>query len=60
MQLLYLATRTRPDIMFPTTILATRSKSPSVIDYDRLLKILAYLHSTKTDKLTFNKTKSVC
>jgi len=56
MQLLYLATRTRPDIMFPTTILATRSKSPSSTDYERLLKILAYLNSTKTDRLTFNKS----
>ena len=53
MQLLYLATRTRPDIMFPTTILATRSKSPTIVDYERLLKILQFLNGSKTDCLTF-------
>ena len=53
MQLLYLATRTRPDILFPTTILATRSKSPTIVDYERLLKILQYLNGSKTDCITF-------
>lgn len=59
MQLLYLATRTRPDIMFPTTILSTRSKSPTITDYKRLIKILEFLNGTKSDKITYNK-HSLC
>jgi hypothetical protein len=55
MKLLYLATRTRPDILFATVVLATRSQNPSQIDFDRLHKILQYLNGTQTHCLTFNK-----
>ena len=54
MKLLYIATRTRPDILFPTTVYATRSKSPTTIDYDRLIKVMEYLHGTSTKCLTFS------
>ena len=53
MQLMYAATRTRPDILFATSILATRSQNPTEIDHERLRKILEYLHGTQTKLLTF-------
>ena len=56
MQLLYLATRTRPDILFPTTILATRSNTPTMVDYLRLFRILQYLKGSVNNCLTYNKT----
>jgi len=53
MRLLYLATRTRPDILFPTVVYATRSQQPTTVDYDRLTKIMEYLHCTVNKCLTF-------
>jgi hypothetical protein len=53
MQLMYAATRTRPDILFATSLLATRSHEPTKTDHDRLTKILEYLHGTQTQLLTF-------
>ena len=41
MKLMFVATRTRPDILFPTVVLATRSKTHLKIDYDRLIKFLS-------------------
>jgi hypothetical protein len=55
MKLLYLATRTRPDILFPSTVFATRSKCPSAVDYDRLIKIIEYLNGSQNNVLTFKK-----
>jgi hypothetical protein len=55
MKLLYLATRTRPDILFATVVLATRSQNPSQIDSDRLHKILQYLNGTQSRCLTYKK-----
>ena len=55
MKLLYLATRTRPDILFATVVLATRSQNPSQIDFDRLHKILQYLNGTQKHRLTYKK-----
>jgi hypothetical protein len=53
MQLMYAATRTRPDILFATSILATRSHEPTQTDHGRLNKILEYLYDTQTLNLTF-------
>ena len=53
MRLLYLATRTRPDILFPTVVYATRSQNPTMVDYDRLTKIMEYLNGTTSKCLTF-------
>ncbi len=55
MKLLYLATRTRPDILFPTVVFATRSQNPSMVDYQRLFKILQYLNGTKVKTLIYKK-----
>jgi hypothetical protein len=50
---MYAATRTRPDILFATSILATRSHEPTQTDHGRLNKILEYLYDTQTLNLTF-------
>jgi hypothetical protein len=55
MKLLYLATRTRPDILYPSTVFATRSKCPSAVDYDRLIKIIEYLNGSLSHALIFKK-----
>ena len=54
MKLLYIATRTRSDILFPTVVLATRSQHPTQIDYDRLIKILEYLKGTQLNSITYS------
>ena len=54
MQLMYAATRTRPDILFATSTLATRSHNPTDIDHERLTKILQYMHGTRHHLLTFS------
>jgi hypothetical protein len=43
MSLMYPARLTRPDILAPVTILATRSENPTISDFSKLLRILAYL-----------------
>jgi hypothetical protein len=53
MRLLYLATRTRPDILFPTVVYATRSQQPTMVDYERLTKVMEYLNGTSSKCLTF-------
>ena len=53
MKLMFVATRTRPDILFPTVVLATRSKQHIKTDYDRLIKILKYLNGAKDKGLKF-------
>ena len=55
MQLLYVASRTRPDILLPTVVYASRSKSPTIVDYDRLIKVCQYLHGTRHHHLLFVK-----
>ena len=53
MKLMFVATRTRPDILFPTVVLATRSKTHLKIDYDRLIKILKYLNGARDKGLKY-------
>ncbi len=60
MKLLYIATRTRPDILLTTSILATRSERPSLTDYDRLLRVLQYLNGTRENKMQFFKAGKFC
>ena len=47
MSLFYVAKRTRPDILFPISYLATRSSEPTQNDYDKALRILSYLNTTR-------------
>ena len=53
MKLMFVAVRCRPDALFATTILAARCKKPTVEDYNRLLKIVRYLHGSKNQSLIF-------
>jgi len=46
-QLLYLATRTRPDIMLPITFLCSRVCQATQQDNTKLKRVLSYLNSTK-------------
>jgi hypothetical protein len=48
MKLMFLATRTRPDILLSVTALATKCRSPNKYDEERLDRIIGYLHHTKT------------
>ena len=51
MRLLYLSTRTRPDISFSTNILTTRTTKPTVSDSIKAYTILQYINSTKNKSL---------
>jgi hypothetical protein len=53
MSLMYLARFTRPDILMPVTYLATKSASPTLSDYKKALRILAYTATTKSRALNF-------
>jgi hypothetical protein len=52
MALFYVAKRTRPDILFPVSYLATRCAEPTQEDYEKAKGILSYLLSTKSLQLT--------
>ncbi len=52
MKLMYLSTRTRPDISYNTSILATRT-DPQQIDVADVDRILRYVKHTKSDGLSF-------
>jgi hypothetical protein len=53
MSLMYPARLTRPDILFPTTVLATFSSRPTEEDRKRLSRVLHYLASTKDEYVLF-------
>ena len=52
MSLFYVAKRTRPEVLFAVSYLATKSSEPTQNDYDKALRILSYLKSTRDMKLT--------
>lgn len=52
MKLMYLALRSRPDILLPVTFLASRSSSPTEEDDFKLNRVLMYLNGTKDLALT--------
>jgi hypothetical protein len=51
MRLMYLAKRTRPDILLPVSYLATRMTQPMDGDMKSLLRVLKFINNTKHDKL---------
>ena len=51
MKLMYLSTRTRPDIAFAVSALACRAERPKVSDWERLVHLARYLNGTKDDCL---------
>jgi hypothetical protein len=54
MKFLYLATRTRPDILYATAVLASRANDPSVDDYNKLTRLAQYVFATSTDSIRFS------
>jgi hypothetical protein len=58
--LLYLAKRTRPDILLPVAFLTTRVREPTVQDRDKLDKVFRYLNTTKTKGLTLKCDNLLC
>ena len=57
MSLMYLARFTRPDILMPTTFLATKSAGPKVKDYNNLIDILSYVMNTRSKSLLAASSK---
>jgi hypothetical protein len=47
MQLIFLATRTRPDILTAVCALATKCKEPHAADENRLNRVIGYLAEYK-------------
>jgi hypothetical protein len=54
MSLMFIARYTRPDILLPTTVLATRSSCPTVDDIVDALRIAKYLGNNPASGLTFD------
>ena len=55
MKFLYLATRTRPDLLYATAVLASRANNPSVDDFNKLSRMAQYVHATSGDTIRFSK-----
>jgi hypothetical protein len=56
MSLLYLAKRTRPDILKEVSICTTRIKAPTISDMKRIDRVLKYLNGTKLKEMVFMVT----
>ena len=50
-QLLYLATRTRPDLLLSVSYLTTRVRAPNELDQKKLSRVFKYLNGTKEQVL---------
>ena len=53
MKMMYLSTRTRPDIAFVVSALACRADRPKRSDWERLVHLAKYLNNTKNDCLLY-------
>jgi hypothetical protein len=54
MKLMYIALRTRPDILFAVTYLASKAKRPTSSDLQRALRVVGYLRGTRDFGLTLS------
>ena len=54
-QLLYLATRVRPDVLLPITFLCSRVSDPTINDQEKLHRVLKYLYGTPTLGIVLGK-----
>jgi hypothetical protein len=59
MSLMYLARFTRPDVLMPVTYLATKSAGPKQSDYNKGIRILAYIVGTRDRTLHFTARASL-
>ena len=55
MKFLNLATRTRPDILYATAVLASRANDPSIDDFHKLTRLAQYVFETAKDSIRFSK-----
>jgi hypothetical protein len=53
MQAMYLAVKTRPDVLLDIVVLASRLENPSIEDVNILKRVLVYLYQTKDDGMIF-------
>jgi hypothetical protein len=53
MKLMYLSTRSRPDIAFAVSALACRSSDPKASDWNSLLRIAKFINKTRGEFLVF-------
>ena len=53
MQVMYLAVRTRPDILFDIVVLSARCDNPSNDDVKSLERILRFVYQTRSDGMNF-------
>ncbi len=62
MKLMYLAKRTRPDILLATSYLATKLQQPTMVDLQKVNRIFKYINATKGEqlKLTCNSLQLHC
>jgi hypothetical protein len=60
MKLMYVAKRTRPDILLALSFLATRSSNPTDHDWKGLYRVLAYLNGTKHLGIRYHAEDLVC
>lgn len=54
-QLLYLATRVRPDVLLPITFLCSRVSDPTINDQEKLHRVMKYLYGTPTLGIVLGK-----
>ena len=54
MKFLYLATRTRPDLLYATAVLASRANNPTVDDFNKLSRMAQHVHATSGDTIRFS------
>ncbi len=47
MKIMYLAKRTRPDLLLTVAYLATKSQNPTIIEWKQLMHLLKYINATK-------------
>jgi hypothetical protein len=57
--LLYLAIRTRPDIIYAVSKAARKSKEPNLEDWDNVIRILRYLKGTINYGINFSRNPDV-
>ena len=57
MKLLFIATHTRPDVLFIVSYLTSKNTAPNQRDYQQALRLLKYLKHTRHFNLTYKQSK---
>jgi hypothetical protein len=58
MQIVYIARMSRNDLLFATSILATKINNPSIQDEKNLLHLLKYINGTQNYGILLNKSNN--